>query len=486
MVDAFIHLFTTPGGYYLYDVNKNAILSLSEDQYVILNNYQKGNKDSGGTLYSKQAIESFEHLYSLGFLSTKRPKEMYHPISDALISHLNNKVKMITLQITRRCNLRCKYCVYSGNYETREHSNDRMSLEMAKKGIDFLIEHSKDNERVFLALYGGEPLIEFEFIKECIEYYEEKAEGKKSLLTLTTNATLITEEIIDYFQKHNLYLLISLDGPSEIHNKNRVYGYDDRGTFEKIMENLDMIKERFPDYINNYVSFNAVLDPQNAFGCINDFFTDFESAKESNLNASEVAHYYKKEEVKVSETYIYEMQYEYFKLFLSKIGHLDKKYTSKLVWRHYNQRKDKYNRMQLTAEIPDKTHHGGPCVPGVQRLFMNVEGNFYPCERVSETSQQMRIGNVDTGFDTDKIKTLLNIGKVSEKNCNNCWALRFCNLCAAAADDHDNLSMEKKISNCSSVKRSVEDLFKDICTLREFGDELKEGIYAFDNTDWRV
>lgn len=485
-MNPFVHLFKTPGGYYLYDVNRNVILNLSEDQYKIIDYYIKGDICKNISEFDTQALESINHLYELGFLSEKRPKEMYHPINDTLINHLNNKVSMITLQVTRQCNLRCKYCVYSGNYENREHSSQNMNFETARKGIDFYIEHSKHNDIGALTFYGGEPLIEFELIKKCIEYFEEKSEGKEIFLSITTNATLLTEEIVDYFQKHNLSLIISLDGPSHIHNKNRVYGYDDKGTFEKVMENLNMIKNKFPDYLKQRISFNAVLDPESEFGCINKFFTDFETVKNSNIFANEISSLYRKETLKKTDTYVRDTQYEYFKLFLAKLGYLDEKYTSKLVWKHYSERRNKYNRLKMTKELPDRMHHGGPCIPGIQRLFMDVDGNFYPCERVSETSPHMKIGHINEGFDVDKVKTLLNIGKVTENRCINCWALRFCKLCAAAADENSELSTEKKVSRCSFVLDSTEDMLKDICTLKEFGAQLIDKDYAFDLVEWKV
>ena len=480
MLNPFVHLFKTPGGYYLYDVNKNVILNISEDQYETLNHCKKGNDKDNTSEFSTHALESINHLRELGFLSEKRAKKIYHPLTDTICSHLDNKVKMVTLQITKQCNLRCKYCVYSGNYENRGHSNEKMTFETAKKGIDFYIEHSKDNETCSLSFYGGEPLLEFEFIKNCIQYFEERAEGKTVYLSMTTNGTLLTEEIVDYFQKHNLHLVISLDGPSEVHNRNRVYVYGDKGTFEKLMESLEMIKNKFPDYLSTSIAFNAVLDPQNEFSCVNNFFTDFETAKEASITASEISYLYRKDTIEVSENYISETQYEYFKIFLSELGYLDEKYTSKLLSRFYLDRKNKYNRLTMTPELPDMIHHGGPCIPGVQRLFVDVDGNLYPCERVSEASSQMKIGNINDGFDVAKIKYMLNVGKISENNCLNCWALRFCNLCAAAADENGSLSTEKKVSRCSNVRSSADSILKDICTLREFGAELGEEIYALD------
>ncbi len=477
VLNSFIHLFKTPGGHYLYDVNKNVILGLSEEEYKILEYRNIDDTSKGTSEFSAQAVESIEHLRDLGFLSEKRPKEMYHSLNDTILSHLNTKVNMITLQITKQCNLRCKYCVYSGNYEDRVHSNEKMTLDTARKGMDFYIEHSKDNENSFLAFYGGEPLLEFELIKNCVEYFEEKAEGKNILFSLTTNATLLTEEMVDYFQKHNVHLTISLDGSSEIHNRNRVYR-DDKGTFEKVMENLQMIKTKFPDFLSNNIAFNAVLDPQNEFSCVNNFFNDFELVKETSVMASEISDYYRKDTIKASDNYISETHYEYFKIFLSKLGYLDEKYTSKLLLNQYNEIQSRYSLLKMRQEIPDKIHHGGPCIAGVQRLFIDVDGNFYPCEKVSEASPHMKIGNLDTGFDINKIRTLLNVGKISENKCINCWALNFCNLCAVAADGYNGMSTERKISRCGDVIHSVDSLFKDICTLNEFGANLGQEIYS--------
>lgn len=73
-----------------------------------------------------------------------------------------------------------------------------MSLSIAKKAIDFFQEHSTDQNNVTIGFYGGEPFLEFELIKECVAYAEDKLEGKKIEYSVTTNATLLTDEIIDY------------------------------------------------------------------------------------------------------------------------------------------------------------------------------------------------------------------------------------------------------------------------------------------------
>lgn len=174
VLNSFIHLFKTPGGHYLYDVNKNVILDLSEEEYKLLNYINSDDTGNCTMEFNAQAKESIDNLRDLGFLSEKRPKEMYHPLNDTILSHLNNKVNMITLQITKQCNLRCKYCIYSGDYENRVHSNEKMTLETAQKAIDFYIDHSRDNDKGLLAFYGGEPLLEFEFIKIVLSISKKK------------------------------------------------------------------------------------------------------------------------------------------------------------------------------------------------------------------------------------------------------------------------------------------------------------------------
>ena len=94
---------------------------------------------------------------------------------------------------------------------------------------------------------------------------------------------------------------------------------------------------------------------------------------------------------------------------------------------------------------------------------------MFPCERVSENSEVMNLGNIYTGFEIEKVRQLLNIGKITEKECKSCWAFRFCTICAMKADCGDKLSAEKKIKSCDSVRASIEDRLKDYYTFIEMG-----------------
>ncbi len=93
----------------------------------------------------------------------------------------------------------------------------------------------------------------------------------------------------------------------------------------------------------------------------------------------------------------------------------------------------------------------------------------------------MKIGNVYDGFDLDKMDEILNIGRLTEDLCRNCWAYRFCDLCAAFADNIEGLSREKKLSNCAGVRHNTEERMKNYCMMREMGYAFSdEAAYALE------
>jgi uncharacterized protein len=464
----FIHQFSTHRSDYVYDVNTNEILIINKECAKALNSIQKGEANV-------QAIDNNSHLSKIkanGYLSSHKFSEIIHPEDELLEFRLNSKLNMVILQVTQQCNLRCSYCPYSGGYYNREHANKKMDFETAKKAIDFYINRCLDREEISVSFYGGEPLLEFELIKKCIDYVEREAEGKKVFFNMTSNATLLTPEIVQYMQKHNIDLMISLDGPQKVHDKNRDF-CGGKGTFETVIEKLEMVKNQFPDFFKT-ITFNCVMDLDNDFGCINEFFTSYDVIKDSNVNFSSLNDDHAKDKRDVNkEDYVAEYNYELFKLFLSKIGRLDENNVSKMVIGYYRNLQTKIFQERHTEGQRDKGHPGGPCVPGAQRLFVDIYGNLYPCERVNESSKAMRIGHIDNGFNMDKARKILNIGKLTEESCKNCWAYRFCSLCASAADDLTELSAERKSERCRGVKAGIDRMMKDYCILKENGDSFE-------------
>lgn len=301
----FIHLFKTSEGNYLYDVNTDSILKISLNSYSYL---EKIMKESVIDLIEPEEVKI---LKENGYLKADKVKETEHPDTRLLKYHCTNKVEGIILQVTQNCNLRCEYCAYSGGYKNRLHSDKRMSESIAIDAIDFLINHSKDSDSVSIGFYGGEPLLEFETIKKCIEYAVEHIEGKCLYFNITTNGTLLKDEIVDFFVKYKVLVTISLDGPEKIHNKNRKYVGSQKGSFAKIITNLRMIQRKYPEYFEKNISYNTVFET-NDYNCVSDFFNNHELFKKAIIMSSLVTDVNSKKEIKKSEKFYIESSYAYF------------------------------------------------------------------------------------------------------------------------------------------------------------------------------
>ena len=471
----FIHLFTSLNGYYFYDVNKNQIIKINEEIYNILHHQHVSENEK---VYFEDIVDTTKIIQKMiqnGLLSAKKPTEILHPANELLEYRLNNRLSRITLQVTQDCNLRCKYCVYtnSDKGKQRKHSNKHMPLETALKGIDFALEHSKDNSKFNVGFYGGEPILVFELIKKCVEYTEKKAEGKDLTFSLTTNGTLLNEEVIEFFEKHNISITISLDGPKEIHDRNRCFAEDGSGTFDVILKKVEELRIKYPKFISKLL-FNAVLDSEVSFKCTSEFYLNYETIKDIYVTSTLANNNYKESKNTFCEAFIIESGYELFKSFLYVLGRIDRKNISIISINRYEDIKKFSKKLIPAFSLPDKMHHGGPCIPGELRLFMDVNGNLFPCERVSETSIATKIGAIEYGFNMDQVRNILNIGKITEEFCKNCWAIRCCEMCVAQSENITGLSPETKQFNCRNLIRSIEEYFKDYIALRDHGYSFKD------------
>ena len=122
-----------------------------------------------------------------------------------------------------------------------------MSWDTAKKAIDFFLKRNIELPEIIIGFYGGEPLLEFDLIKKCVEYVESIVEGKKVFFNITTNGTLLTDEVVDFFVEKDFKLSISLDGSQKEHDVNRKFR-DGSGSFNTIINNIKRIKTRYPQY----------------------------------------------------------------------------------------------------------------------------------------------------------------------------------------------------------------------------------------------
>lgn len=268
-MNAFIHTFKVADEYFFYDVNKNNILQISHKLYKYLSVVSDNSENKPKMDF--EIKRNIENLKERGYLSTDRIEQIEHPMSKFIESYLTSKLQSICLQVTQNCNLRCQYCVYSGGYNNREHSNKVMDIETAKKSVDFLIKNSSESDTVCIGFYGGEPLLNFELIEETVHYAIENYPGKDYYFALTTNGTVFSEKILDFLEKYNFAVTISLDGNKETHDANRKYANSNKGSFDEVLKNIHIIKEKYKK-ISSKIMFSVVLSVSSDFMGCNDFF----------------------------------------------------------------------------------------------------------------------------------------------------------------------------------------------------------------------
>ena len=182
-----------------------------------------------------------------------------------------------------------------------------------------------------MSFYGGEPCLNFKLIQQCVEYMEEAAEGKSVLYSLTTNATLLNKKIIDFFAKHHFRMMISLDGPKEIHDKHRKFSGSGEGSFDTVLRNMKYIKEEYPEFFQEGVHFNTVLDVENEFKIIDDFVSGNDILSGAEFKAASIDTKNTDKRYLTNPRYWEEINYEYFKMMLELLGKIPTGSSSKLL-----------------------------------------------------------------------------------------------------------------------------------------------------------
>lgn len=213
-------LFRTNSNCYFYDTGTGKVVQMEQTVYELLEKFFTGKNE---TLVKNEELDEFlevsakEHLFQAPKITQLYDRGFY----EELPYQVNQNVQQVILEVTGNCNLRCEYCIYNEGYEeNRNFNSENMSKETAFAAIDYLAEHG--SEEVALAFYGGEPLLRFSLIKECIEYAQKVLSAKKVTYSFTTNCTLMSKEMAEYFSGiKGISILCSIDGPKHIHDEHR-------------------------------------------------------------------------------------------------------------------------------------------------------------------------------------------------------------------------------------------------------------------------
>ncbi len=442
----FIKLIKSPNGYYFFDVNRNMVCSVDEEVYSDLERIERGDKI--------EESEAIKKLQEEGWLSCNRPNRLIQNYQNEVESRLHHNVNNLILQVTQSCNLTCIYCPYANNTKveySRTHTGKRMSYETAQKSVDFLKNNSDNVDKYKIGFYGGEPLIEYDLIKKVHEYAEFVLEGKKVSYNITTNGTLFTDEMIDFFASNGFEITFSLDGPETIHDRHRCKA-DGSPTYNLVINNLRKVINAYKGK-TNLLSINIVINPiMNELDKVVEWL-DMPEFREIRIMAGVVENYSLEKKFLPDNGFV--NKYNYLKAveLLKILDLIDDNKRSKLFGKSLKNLYDEYGLFQNDlGEIPEETSVPGPCLAGEKKLFVNTEGFFYPCEKVNELSDCMKIGCIEQGFDYKKINEQANISNLTSNECKNCFAINNCCLCQRQADGGDCLSADAKRKYCKESK----------------------------------
>ncbi len=408
-----VHIFKQNGYNIVFDVESGAVHSVDDLTYDVLTKEKTFlRSDAVETLsvsfpnYPKdeisEVVSELRSLYSEGLLYS----EEFVP-EGFIDENADLPVKALCLNVAHDCNLRCSYCFAS----TGDFGEGRklMPFETAKAAIDFVIASSKGRRNIEVDFFGGEPLMNFEVVKQTVAYARsiEKEHGKNFRFTITTNGMLLDDEKAAYINREMHNCVLSLDGRKEVNDKMRVTAAG-KGSYDVIVPKFKkLIASRDGEYYvrGTFTKFNT------------DFSEDVRHVRELGFTQISVEPVVSPASCPwaLTEKEVPAVLAEYEKLAFYILD-LKKK-------------GDKINFFHFNIDLDD-----GPCILkrlkgcgcGSEYVAVTPDGDIYPCHQFVG-DKAFIMGNVREGkIDPDLKKRFKNTDLCHKSECKNCFAKYFC------------------------------------------------------------
>ena len=330
----------------------------------------------------------------------------------------NTVIKALCLHVAHTCNLNCEYCFASqGKYHGERAL---MSFEVGKRALDFLIENSGTRRNLEVDFFGGEPLMNWDVVKELVSYarVQEKIHNKNFRFTLTTNGMLIDDDVIEFSNREMSNVVLSLDGRKDVHDRLRV-DYMGRGSY-------DIIDPKFQEFIKRREGKSYYMRgtfTQNNIDFTNDIFhmADLgftELSMEPVVCSPEDASALTQEDLPI----LYD-QYE----LLAKEMIKRKKEGRPFTFYHYML--DLKNGPCIYKRISG-------CGSGTEYMAVTPTGDLYPCHQFVGDTKYL-LGNIYDGVTNKEVQNEFKLcNAYARPECNDCWAKLYCSGGCAANSYH--------------------------------------------------
>lgn len=419
--------------------------------------------DADGNIY--KVNEKFNEL--------KLENQEQSDLTDVLCKSGYNQ---LTLVVTQECNLRCTYCIYSGNYSNfRVHKNCFMKKDVALNAVDYymtMVQKICETRPLFsptISFYGGEPLLNYKLIKEVVEYVK-RTYKINVIFNMTTNLLLLTDEILDFIIKYNIDVSVSLNGDRDNNDRMRVTK-NGTGTFDAVYKNLRKIMLWNEEFYRNNVKIIVTYDKKTNMLKLNDFVENDPLIKGKVAIA-----------LPVKETFWDNNQIEENLAYTESIEFLEKDFLQKVYKKQYN----KISSLQQLLFVDpllallDRTRNSNfkkiipytsMCVPGT-KIAVDTDGTFHCCEKVNTKKS---FGSEKIGINYKQVAAYINeVREFGEMHCKACRISRMCNLCFADMIGDDGKLVLPEDAYCDKLEHAVVKQLILYCSLIENGVDIRK------------
>ena len=420
-----IHAYKLNGYNIVLDVCSGSIHLVDEIAYDLIAGYETEAREAliarlakqyAGKTDEAELEEAYDQLTALKNAGKLFTPDNYEPMAGQLKAKTSGVIKALCLHVAHTCNLNCSYCFASqGKYH-----GDRaiMSFEVGKRALDFLVEHSGTRKNLEVDFFGGEPLMNFQVVKDLVAYARsiEQEKGKHFRFTLTTNGMLVDDEVIDFANRECHNVVLSLDGRQEIHDRFRV-DYAGKGSWERIVP-------KFQKFVRARGGKGYYM--RGTFTHANpDFLKDIQTMLDLGFTELSMEPVVCAPDdpsaLTEADKPIVMQQYEDLAKLMLERDREGRPFT----FYHY--------MIDLT---------GGPCIykrisgcgSGTEYMAVTPWGDLYPCHQfVGE--EQFKLGDIWTGVTNHEIQDQFAACNVyAREECKTCWARLYCSGgCAANA-----------------------------------------------------
>lgn len=408
-----IHRYKNNGYNIVLDVNSGSVHVVDELVYDVIGLLDEGQEEAVVYEKLKDTYKKDDIQTALKEIQELKDAEMLftEDIYRNAIEHFKERetvVKALCLHIAHDCNLACRYCfAEEGEYHGRRAL---MSYEVGKQALDFLIANSGNRKNLEVDFFGGEPLMNWQVVKDLVAYgrEQEKIHNKNFRFTLTTNGVLLDDEIMEFANKEMANVVLSIDGRKEVHDFMR--------PFRKGAGSYDLVVPKFQKFAKSRGEKSYYA--RGTFTRHNlDFSEDVLHLADLGFDQISV------EPVVADEKEEYALKWED----VPKICEEYDKLAKEMIKRKKEGKGFNFFHFMIDLE-------GGPCVmkrmsgcgSGTEYLSVTPWGDLYPCHQFVG-QEEFLMGNVDDGIVKPEIADDFRSCSVySKEKCKNCFAKFYC------------------------------------------------------------